>query len=108
MKQWQSGVAWVLGAACLIAGGVNVWLADANQRMQLGLQEQRTRLERGILGPQGQQVGNNILQDLAAAAQRDEAVLGLLNRYGFQVQAPAAATNAAAGAATTTGTGGAQ
>jgi hypothetical protein len=118
VKGWQYVIAWVLGVACLALGVTTVVLARANQRLELAVQGQRVQIERGILGPQGQQLGNNVLQDLANSAVRDEGVRDLLARHGFQVKPAAAAssnatvvasgtTNAAPAQATST-TGGAK
>jgi hypothetical protein len=100
MQRWQCGVAWVLGLVCLALSVATILLARDNQRMEQTVQEQRTMLERGILGPQGQQVGNNVLQDLAATAQRDAEVRSLLARHGFQVNVAPTNGQATAGSAT--------
>jgi len=99
MHRWQCTVAWVLSLICLALSASTVLIARHNQKVERVLQNQRALIERGILGPQGQQVGNNVLQDLAATAQRNTEVRDLLARHGFQVTP--AATNAAAPAAGT-------
>lgn len=112
MHRWQCAVAWILGLICLALSVATIWLASGNQRMEQSVLGQRTLIERGILGQQGQQVGNNILQDLAATAQRNVDVRDLLARHGFKVasdvtNAPASSLVAATNV-TAMATGGAQ
>lgn len=85
MQRWQNNLAWFLGAVCLALSTITILLAHANQRMEQAVQAQQIMLERGILGPQGQQIGNSILQDLASTAQQNEEVRDLLGRHGFQI-----------------------
>ena len=104
MKRWQAAVVWALGAICLALAVTTVLLARSNLQLEAQIQWQRAELERSILGPQKQQIGNSVLQDMVQAAVRNPALRDLLARHGYTLNpaALAAATNAPA-AATTTG-----
>ena len=111
MKCWQSALVWLLGAICLALAVTTVLLARSNLQLEAQLQRQRVELERSILGPQKQQLGNNVLQDMVQAAVRNQTLRELLERHGYKLNpaalaaatnAPAAVTNAPP-ATTTTG-----
>jgi len=66
-----------------------------NQRVQAEVQANQQLLNNGILGPQGQQIGNNLLQDMANTATRSADMRQLLAKHGYQIQpATNAVTNA--------------
>ena len=69
-----------------------------NQRVQAGLQANQQRLNSGILGPQGQQIGNNLLQDMANTATRNADMRQLLAKYGYQIEPTTNTTTNAVGA----------
>ena len=77
-----------IAAALAIA---SVVMAAFNERTQRELQARQAALSSGVLGPQGQQIGNAILQEMAAAATTNRPMRKLLKKYGYTIQ-PAAAT----------------
>jgi hypothetical protein len=82
--------------------------ARANQRLQQELQTQQQAINNGILGQQGQQISQNILQDMVAAAKRNVKIRKLLERYNYRVPAietTGSATGAPPARATAPGAG---
>jgi Na+-transporting NADH:ubiquinone oxidoreductase subunit NqrC len=85
----------LLSVVCVVLSVSLVMTFRANQKMQAQLQANQQILNSGILGPQGQQIGNNLLQDMANSATRNPDMRKLLAKYGYQIQeADSAATNA--------------
>jgi len=85
----------LLSVVCVVLSVSLVMTFRANQKMQAQLQANQQLLNSGILGPQGQQIGNNLLQDMANSATRNPDMRKLLAKYGYQIQeADSAATNA--------------
>ena len=84
---------WLLilaGVAAAMAIAIVV-MSALNERTQRDLQARQAALSNGVLGPQGQQIGNAILQDMAAVATTNRPMRELLKKYGYTIQ-PAAAT----------------
>jgi hypothetical protein len=94
----------LLSVVCVVLSVALVFIARANQQVQAGLQAKQQQLNSGILGPQGQQIGNSLLQDMANSAARSTGMRKLLEKHGYQIpppEAPAAvATNQVESAAT--------
>jgi hypothetical protein len=107
MKPASFVTALLLAIVCVVLSVALVITARTNQRLQAELQTKQQLLNSGILGAQGQQIGNSLLQDMASTAARSAGMRKLLQKHGYQVQAPAgaeAATNATeAGAADAAG-----
>jgi glutaminase len=83
---------WLLilaGVAAAMAIAIVV-MSALNERTQRDLQARQAALSNGVLGPQGQ-IGNAILQDMAAAAVTNRSMRALLQKHGYTIQ-PAAAT----------------
>jgi len=76
------------GIAAAMAIAIIV-MSALNERTQRDLQVRQAALSSGVLGPQGQQIGNAILQDMANAATTNRAMRALLLKYGYNIQ-PAA------------------
>lgn len=96
MKLWQYTTLVVLGAACLGLSVAFVITAKQNMTMQGSIQLRQQQLENSMLGQQAQQIANNILQDMAATAARNEAMRDLLAKHGYKVSAaPTAGTEGA-------------
>ena len=68
---------------------VIVVLCALNERTQRDLQARQLALNSGVLGPQGQQIGNAILQEMANAATTNRPMRELLKKHGYNIQ-PAA------------------
>lgn len=76
----------LLAIVCLVLSVALVFTGRANQRMQLELQAKQQILSNGILGPQGQQIGNSLLQDMASSAARSAKMRKLMEKHGYQLQ----------------------
>jgi len=94
MKSTPYVIVLLLAVVCVVLSVSLVLTFRLNQRVQEGLQANQQLLNKGILGPQGQQIGNNLLQDMAHTATRNADMRQLLAKYGYQIQPTAnAATN---------------
>ena len=69
-----------------------VVLSALNERTQRDLQARQLALNSGVLGPQGQQIGNAILQEMAAAATTNASMRAMLKKHGYTIQPAAAPT----------------
>jgi Na+-transporting NADH:ubiquinone oxidoreductase subunit NqrC len=95
MKSTHYIIVLLLSVVCVVLSVSLVLTFRVNQKMQAQLQSNQQLLNSGILGPQGQQIGNNLLQDMANSATRNPDMRKLLAKYGYQIQATDnAATNA--------------
>jgi hypothetical protein len=92
MKAWQFQVSVVLAALCLVLGLAVVSTGKTSQKLQNEIQQQQGEINSGLLSQSGQQVGNNILQDMVAVAARNPRMHKLLgdNGYNITFQQPAA------------------
>jgi Na+-transporting NADH:ubiquinone oxidoreductase subunit NqrC len=86
MKSTHYIIILFLSLICFVLSVSLVVTYKVNQGLQAELQANQQRLNSGILGPQGQQIGNNLLQDMAAIATKDAAMRQLLAKYGYQIQ----------------------
>ncbi len=66
-----------------------VVMSALNERTQRELQARQLALNSGVLGPQGQQIGNAILQEMANAATTNGSMRAMLKKHGYTIQ-PAA------------------
>ena len=82
MKRWQFSVLMVIAAACLLLSLVTIVFARENRRLQQGIQDQQSIINKGSLS---QQVGTNLVREMAVAAQSDEKLRSLLQENGFNI-----------------------
>ena len=105
--KWSAHLALVLlGAVCVGLAAAVVLMNESNRRSQMRLEARQQALNRGILGPQGQEIGRNLLTDLAGASAESPEIRALLQRHGYRVSAAAgggAVTNAPGAAVPTDG-----
>ena len=87
MKLWQYTTCVILGAACVGLSAVIVYTARSNMVLQDAIQARQQQLNNSVLGPQAQQIANNILQDMAATAAKNEKMRDLLAKHGYTVPA---------------------
>ena len=85
MKRWQYLVLLVLGAACLCLSLVTIVFARQNRKLQQVAQEQQAIIQKGALS---QQIGSNLLREMAAVAPSDEKMRDLLKENGYNVATP--------------------
>jgi len=80
MKMWQFIIALVVGLACLGLSAFGIYTGINNQDLQGQLQQQQLEISRGNLS---QQVGTNLVREIATKASTDAALKDLLTRNGF-------------------------
>jgi hypothetical protein len=86
MKSIPYVIVLLLSVACVVLSVSLVQTIRVNQRIQAEVQANQQLLNNGILGPQGQQIGNNLLQDMANTAIRNADMRQLLAKHGYQIQ----------------------
>lgn len=69
-----------IGLACLCLSLVSIVFAHQNRRLQKAVQAQQAIINKGALS---QQIGTNLLREMAAAAQTDEKMRQLLAASGY-------------------------
>ncbi len=88
MKRWQFVLLMIVAVACLILSLVTIVFARENRKLQEAVQGQQTIINKGALS---QQIGTNLVREMAAVAQTDEKMRQLLQANGFNLSpAPAA------------------
>ena len=90
MKRWQFSVLLVLGVACLCLSLVTIVFAGENRKLQEAVQAQQALINKGALS---QQIGVNLLREMAAAARTDERMRQLLQDNGYNLSSPAPAAS---------------
>src|SRR5205823_2101996 len=88
-------IAVALSAICLLLGIVLIWSAQSGQSAQLEFQKRQNTMQIDIQQRQGEvqrgvvsnQVGTQILQDLASVALKNSKVKDVLAKHGFNVSA---------------------
>lgn len=86
MKRWQSIIALILGFICVALSALGVVGGILNQKLQAQLQQQQLEINRGEYA---QQVGTNIIREVANKALKNDNLRKLLTRNGFTVTEPA-------------------
>ena len=87
MKRWQFGLLMVLAVGCVCLALVSIVFARQNQKLQGEVQMQQVIINKGALS---QQIGANLLREIAAAASTDEKMKNLLQQNGYNVSVSAA------------------
>ncbi len=84
MRPWQFILLLVIGIACVCLSLVTIVFARQNRQLQEALQAQQALINKGALS---QQVGNNLLREMATLARTDEKMHELLQGHGFNLSA---------------------
>ena len=84
MKRWQFGLLMMLAVACICLALVSIVFARQNQKLQAEVQGQQVIINKGALS---QQIGANLLREMAAVASTDEKMRQLLQQNGYNVSA---------------------
>ena len=87
MKRWQFVLLLIVGLACVCLSLVTIVFARENRKLQEALQTQQAAINKGSLS---QQIGTNLLREMAATAQTDEKMRDLLQQNGFSLPAKSA------------------
>ena len=80
MKMWQFVIALILGFICLGLSSFGIITGITNQKLQSDIQVQQLEINKGNLT---QQVGTNLVREIAAKAANNENLKNLLIRNGF-------------------------
>lgn len=80
MKSWQFIIALVVGFVCAGLSAFGIITGINNQNLQGQLQQQQLEISRGNLS---QQVGTNLVREIASQSSTDPALKDLLTRNGF-------------------------
>lgn len=80
MKGWQFWTTVGLSALCLVGTGTLMVLGRANQALQVEVARQQDVINKGGLS---QQLGNSLLRDVAAAAQKNQNMRNILVKNGY-------------------------
>ncbi|MEO7165544.1 MAG: hypothetical protein ABI787_11130 [Spartobacteria bacterium] len=82
MKRWQFTILLTLGVACLLLSLVTIVFARQNRKLQAAVQAQQAIINKGALS---QQIGANLLREMATAAQSDDRMRQLLQENGYNL-----------------------
>ena len=89
MRRWQFLLLLVLGIVCICLSVVAIVFAGENQKLQNEIQVQQATINKGALS---QQIGANLLREMATVAQSDERMRNLLKDNGYNVAPQPAAS----------------
>lgn len=92
----------VLAVILLWVGNVNQGLQADIQKQQQDLQKQQEQINTG--NSISQQVGPNLLRDMAVASLKNEKMKALLGKHGYNVQAQASPAPGSSSSAPASGT----
>ncbi len=91
MKRSQFTLLLAIGIACICLSLVTIVFARQNRQLQEAVQAQQAIINKGALS---QQIGTNLLREMAAVAQTDDKMRQLLKDNGYNLNsAPAASPN---------------
>jgi Na+-translocating ferredoxin:NAD+ oxidoreductase RnfG subunit len=89
MRRWQFLLLLVLGIVCICLSVVAIVFAGENQKLQNEIQVQQATINKGALS---QQIGANLLREMATVAQSDERMRNLLKDNGYNLAPQPAAS----------------
>jgi len=89
MKRWQFAFLMLLAVACVCLALVSIVFARQNQKLQGEVQMQQVIINKGALS---QQIGANLLREMAAAPSTDEKMRKLLQDNGYNLSANSTAS----------------
>jgi signal transduction histidine kinase len=83
MNKTQYYIVVLVGAASLLLSIIFVVLGQSNQRLLLDAQRQQDEINRGNMS---QQIGTNLLKDMAQISVKNEKMKEVLAKNGYNVQ----------------------
>jgi hypothetical protein len=89
MARWQYVLAVVLGAICVGLSAAVIVSSKSNEDLQAELQAQQIEINKGI---HSQQIGTNLVREIAVAAEKNQKLRDLLMRHGFTLETKATAS----------------
>ena len=90
MKRWQFVLLMTIGVACLCLSLVTIVFARQNRKLQEAVQAQQAIINKGAVS---QQIGTNLLREMAAIAPTDEKMRELLEASGYNSSVTPAAVS---------------
>jgi signal transduction histidine kinase len=90
MKKIQCYILVLVGVACLVLSIVFLKLGQSNQHLLIQAQEQQGEINRGNMS---QQIGTNILKDMAQLSLKNDKIKEVLAKNGYNVQVQPAPTS---------------
>jgi ABC-type phosphate/phosphonate transport system substrate-binding protein len=97
VKSYQFYTTLAASGLCLALSIAGVFMGQSNQAAQLQAQQQQEEINKGVTA---QQVGTNILRDVAPLSLKNEQLKNLLAKHGYTVNANPAPSPAAAASPT--------
>lgn len=91
MKRWQFTLLLIVGLACFCLSLVTIAFARQNQKLQAQVQAQQATINKGAVS---QQIGANLMREMAAVAQTDDKMKQLLTDNGYNLNSSALPTPA--------------
>lgn len=82
MKRWQFICLLTIGVACVCLSLVTIVFARENRKLQAAIQEQQVIINKGTLS---QQIGVNLLREMATVAQTEDKMRELLRANGYNL-----------------------
>ncbi|HEY5036708.1 MAG TPA: hypothetical protein VII74_06205 [Chthoniobacterales bacterium] len=91
MKRWQFTLLMIVAVVCVCLTFVSIVFARQNQKLQADVQAQQVTINKGALS---QQIGGNLVREMAAVAKTDDRMKQLLqdNGYKFPTDSSSSAT----------------
>jgi len=80
MTRWQFVLLMTIGVVCLCLSLVTIVFARQNRKLQEAVQAQQAIINKGAVS---QQIGTNLLREMAAIAPTDEKMRELLEASGY-------------------------
>jgi Na+-translocating ferredoxin:NAD+ oxidoreductase RnfG subunit len=81
MKRWEFALLMVVAVVCVCLTLVTIVFARQNQKLQAAIQAQQVLINKGALS---QQIGANLVREMAATAKTDERMKQLLLDNGYK------------------------
>ena len=82
MNRAEFSLLMALGVICLCLSLVTIVFARHNRKLQEAVQAQQALINKGALS---QQIGSNLVREMATIAQQDEKMRELLQQNGFNL-----------------------
>jgi signal transduction histidine kinase len=93
VKSYQSYIVTGLAALCLVLSIVSIFLGQSNQTAQTEVQQQQEEINKGVTT---QQIGTNILRDMASLAEKNDNLRNLLAKNGYTLTSTATPSSSGA------------
>lgn len=90
MKRWQFTLLMVIAVVCVCLTFISIVFARQNQKLQAEVQAQQVTINKGALS---QQIGGNLVREMAAVAKTDDQMRKLLEDNGYKFS-PASTSSA--------------